>query len=225
MIPLHDDNPTTRFPWVTLAVIVLCSLVFLWQISLPTTLQSAVVYGLGFIPAVVFTDAQLAPELYMVPGTLSVFTSMFLHGGFMHLLGNMLFLWVFGNNVEDAMGPLRFLLFFLLCGLAAAAAQALPNPGSEIPMIGASGALSGVLGAYFLLYPRAEILVLIPLGLQVIRIPAALMLGLWLLIQVLSALGGAADAAGVAWLAHIGGFLAGLALVPLFKRARVSLWN
>src|SRR5262245_16986711 len=161
MIPIHDDNPTHRTPIVTIALIVACVLVYLWQVSLGSR-AGAVVYSFGFIPAVLFTDVSLPPELAVVPAWVTLFTSMFLHGGFMHLGGNMLYLWVFGNNSEDVCGHLRFLLFYLLCGVAAAFAQALPNPASEVPMIGASGAISGLLGAYLLLFPRARVHVLIP---------------------------------------------------------------
>ena len=147
MIPIHDDNPTHRWPIVTVSLIVACVLIFFWQVSLGPRAGTAAVYSFGFIPAVLFTDASLPPELAVVPAGATLFTSMFLHGGFMHLLGNMLYLWVFGNNIEDVCGHGRFLLLYQLCGLAAAFAQALPNPTSEVPMIGASGAISGVLGA------------------------------------------------------------------------------
>ncbi len=226
MIPLHDDNPTQHPPVVTVGLIVVCVLVFLWQVSLSYPAQIRLVQGLGFIPAVLFTDLQRAQEIDMVPGVVTVFTSMFLHGGFLHLIGNMLFLWIFGNNVEDAMGHVRFLVFYLVCGVAAAVAQAAFDPVSQVPMIGASGALSGVLGAYFLLHPRAKVLVLVPVGFYLLRIPAAILLGGWLLIQIVSALSSVADGGGgVAWLAHIGGFLGGLVLVSAFKRADVRLWQ
>jgi membrane associated rhomboid family serine protease len=137
MIPIHDDNPTHRTPIVTVALIAACVLAYFWQVSLGPRAGTAVVYSFGFIPAVLFTDATLPPELAVVPAGVTLFTSMFLHGGFMHLAGNMIYLWVFGNNIEDGCGHVRFLLFYLLCGVAAAFAQALPNPASEVPMIGA----------------------------------------------------------------------------------------
>ena len=221
MIPLRDDNPTTIRPLVTVGLIVACILIFLWQSSLGVG-QGAAVYALGVIPAVLFGQAQLAPELGWVTPVLTPITSMFLHGGIFHLLGNMLYLWIFGNNIEDAMGHGRFVVFYLLCGIAAVFAQALPDTSSVIPMIGASGAISGVLGAYLLLYPRARVLVLIPLGffLHTMRLKAGLVLAIWFLIQIFSSLS-AGDGPGVAWHAHIGGFVAGIILLPIFKRRDV----
>ncbi len=224
MIPLYDDNPTRSFPILTIVLIASCVLVFLWQLSLGKNMQAAV-YSLGMIPAVLFNFANLPQELTTVPPLATVFTSMFLHGGWMHLLGNMLFLWIFGNNIEDAMGRVRFIIFYLLCGIAAAMAQALPDPQSAIPMVGASGAISGVLGAYLLLYPRAKVLVLIPLGffMTTWRIAAGWVLGGWFLIQLVSSLGNNANG-GVAWGAHVGGFVAGMLLVSLFKQKHIPLF-
>jgi len=225
LIPLQDDNPTHITPVVSYAIIAACVLVFLWQISLGAN-QQAAVYSLGLIPAVLLQGASLPPELTIVPPLATVFTSMFLHGGWLHLIGNMLYLWIFADNIEDAMGHGRFVVFYLLCGIAAALAQALPAPGSEIPMIGASGAISGVLGAYLLLHPRAHVMVLIPLGFfsQVTRLPALLVLALWFGLQLISELG-ASEGAGVAFRAHIGGFVAGMALIPFFKYRRVKLFS
>ncbi len=225
MIPLRDDNPTERAPVITVAVIVLCVLAFLWQVSLGEPGFERAVRALGVTPATLVGHASLPPELALVPPALTLLTSMFLHGGFMHILGNLLYLWIFGNNVEDALGHGRFLVFYLLCGLAAAFAQALPNPDSTIPMIGASGAISGVLGAYLLLYPHARVLVLVPLGFftRLVYLPAWLMLGLWFLFQIVNTLAAAGERGGVAWGAHLGGFLAGMVLLPLFKRRDVRL--
>ena len=227
MIPLHDDNPTTITPFITIGVIVICVLVFLWQLGQGPGTQQQVIVSLGLIPAVLFGHAQLAPEIVRVAPAATLLTSMFMHGGWLHLLGNMLYLWIFGNNVEDAMGHKRFLLFYLLCGLAAAMAQALPDPNSTIPMVGASGAISGVLGAYLLLYPKASVLVLIPLGFitQLVRLKAVWVLGLWFAIQLLSGLASAGGQGGVAFGAHIGGFLAGLALIPWFRHRHLPLYN
>ncbi|MCG8324582.1 MAG: rhomboid family intramembrane serine protease, partial [Thiotrichales bacterium] len=160
-----------------------------------------------------------------VPAGLTVLTSMFMHGGFMHLAGNMLYLWIFGNNVEDALGHPRFIVFYVLCGCAAVFGQVVQNPSSEIPMIGASGAISGVLGAYLLLYPHARVLVFIPLGFysQLVRLPAGWVLGFWFVLQLVNSAMADPDAAGVAWFAHIGGFIAGMALVPFMKQRGVSL--
>ena len=173
MIPLHDDNPTRSFPYITLTIIALCVLVYLWQATLGPRGGEGLIYSLGVIPAVLLHKVQLNPELVVVPASATIFTSMFLHGGFMHLAGNMLYLWIFGNNIEDAMGKFRFILFYFICGTAAAFGQVLQDPSSQIPMVGASGAISGVLGAYLLLYPHARVLVLIPIWfyVELIRLP------------------------------------------------------
>ena len=227
MIPLRDDNPSQRRPVVTVSIIVVATSVFLWQLSLGTRGGQDVVYSLGLIPSVLFGSDRLPVDLAVVPPVLTLISSMFLHGGWLHLIGNMLYLWIFGDNVEDAMGHGRFLLFYLLCGLAAALAQALPDPQSRLPMIGASGAISGVLGAYLLLYPRARVLVLIPLGffIQTVRLPAAVVLLLWFGLQLLSNLVVPAGSGGVAFRAHVGGFLAGLLLVTVFRRPGFPLYN
>jgi rhomboid family protein len=227
MIPLHDDNPTSIFPVFTILFIVICVLVYFWQFSLGAEGNNGAVISLGVIPAVLLNKVSLPTELFVIPAGLTVFTSMFLHGGFMHLAGNMLFLWIFGNNVEDSMGHFRFILFYLLCGVAAVAGQTLENPDSQIPMIGASGAISGVLGGYLLLYPHARVLVFIPLGFfsQLIRLPAGWVLGLWFGMQILSSALSNSEGGGVAWFAHIGGFIAGLALIPLFKYKNVKLFQ
>ena len=218
MIPLHDDNPTTRKPIVTIAIIVTCVLVFLWQSALGPQHEAAVVYSFGFIPAVLFESATLPAELAVIPAGMTLFTSMFLHGGFMHLAGNMLYLWVFGNNIEDVCGHGRFILFYLLCGLAAAFAQALPDPGSEIPMIGASGAISGVLGAYLVLFPHARVHTLVPIGIVFFTtIKAGWLLGFWFVFQLLSGVASNPAEGGVAFWAHIGGFVAGVPLIWLLR--------
>jgi membrane associated rhomboid family serine protease len=224
MIPLRDDNVAARTPVITRTLVGLCVLVFLWQFSLGPEAGQVPVYALGVIPAVLLGRDTLPAELAVVPPSLTVLTSMFMHGGFMHLLGNMLYLWIFGDNVEDSMTRPRYLLFYLLCGLAAVLAQALPDPASTIPMIGASGAISGVLGAYLLLFPRAHVLVAIPLGfvLQTMRLPAGVVLVLWFVLQLVSTLF-ARGQGGVAFRPHIGGFIAGMLLIPLFKRKNVPL--
>jgi membrane associated rhomboid family serine protease len=209
---------------VTYAVLAACVLVFLWQISLPARAQKLAVYAFGLVPASLLGQAQLPPELALVPPTATVVTSLFLHGGWLHLLGNVLYLWVFGNNVEEAMGHARYALFYLASGTAAAMAQALPEPGSTIPVVGASGAISGVLGAYLVLYPHARVLVWVPLG-GFLYLPAAFVLGLWFLIQVLAAALGGERGAGIAFGAHVGGFIAGMVLVPAFRRRGVPLWG
>jgi membrane associated rhomboid family serine protease len=223
MIPLRDDNPTELRPVVTMALIAICTLVFLWELTLPPRSAAAIVYSLGLIPAVLVRHHELEEGLKLVPAPVTILTSMFLHGGFLHLAGNMLYLWIFGDNVEDRMGHGRFLAFYLICGLAAALSQALPDPGSVVPMIGASGAISGVLGAYLLLYPRANVLVIVPIFIipYTLRLPALLVLGMWFVGQLLSSLAASGAGGGVAFRAHIGGFLAGVLLLRLFAR-RVS---
>ncbi len=221
MIPLHDDNPTERPPIITIAWIVACALVFLYQASLPAGPGETFVFQYGAIPALVFGEAD-PPEMGVaIPAYATLITSMFLHGGWMHLIGNMLYLWVFGNNIEDAMGHAKYIAFYLTCGILAALSHALTDPSSSIPMVGASGAISGILGAYLLLFPRARVLVIMP-GLGATRVPAAIVLGMWFVMQLLSGginIGG--EGGGVAFFAHIGGFLAGMALIGLFKRPDV----
>lgn len=228
MIPLRDDIPSRTKPIVSILLIVACTLIFFWQLSLGQQGFQAVVASLGVIPATLLGGSRLPPELYVIPPAATIFSSMFLHGGFMHLIGNMLYLWIFADNVEDAMGHFRFIVFYLLCGIAAALAQALPTPDSTIPMIGASGAISGVLGAYLLLYPHARVLVLIPLGFaaQIVHLPAVFVLGLWFLLQLLSSvLVTGSGEGGVAFGAHIGGFIAGMVLLPLFKARSVPFFR
>jgi membrane associated rhomboid family serine protease len=218
MIPLHDDNPTELAPVLTIGLIVACVLVFLWQNSLAEEASVRAIYSFGLIPAVLFDHVELPAALAKVPTTATLFTSMFMHGGWMHLGGNLLYLWIFGNNIEDRLGHGRFIIFYLLCGIAAALAQALPDTSSQIPMVGASGAISGVLGAYLLLYPRARVLVLIPLGIifYTVRLPALAVLGFWFVLQLISSLAAEPGQGGVAFGAHIGGFVAGMVLLPLF---------
>jgi membrane associated rhomboid family serine protease len=226
MIPLKDDSPSALKPWVTLSLILTCVCVFLWQRSLDAASGRQAVAALGAVPAVLLTDARLPAELQWVPRFASPLTAMFLHGGWMHLLGNMLFLWIYGDNVEDALGHARFLAFYLLCGIVAIVVQALANPDSPYPIIGASGAISGVLGAYLLLFPRARVLtlVLLPFFFTTLRMPAMLLLLLWFAVQLIGDLTVSDGGASVAFRAHIGGFLTGMLLVPVFKRRGVNLF-
>ncbi len=228
MFPLRDDNPTSSFPFVTILLIVVNSLIFLYQASLGPKAGQLFIYQYGAIPSVVVGTDSLPARIAAVPPVFSLFTSMFLHGGWMHLIGNMWYLWIFGDNIEEAMGRLRYLVFYLLAGLLASISHVLSNVGSTIPSIGASGAISGVLGAYILLYPRARVLTLIFLGwfIRLIYIPAGFVLGFWFLLQLLSgSLSQGQDAGGVAFWAHIGGFVAGMLLVGLFKRGDVRFFN
>ena len=225
MIPLHDDNPTHIKPVVTITFIVICVLVYIWQLSLGAEAGQQIVFSLGVIPSVLLDKAQLDPSLYAIPAEFTIITSMFMHGSIMHLAGNMLYLWIFGNNVEDAMGHIKFIFFYLICGIAAVIGQVIQNPESTIPMIGASGAISGILGAYLLIYPKARILVLIPVGLYplLIRLPAILVLGVWFVIQISSSLLSDPSQGGVAWYAHIGGFIAGMILIWFFKDRETTM--
>ena len=227
MFPISDDNPRIGTPYVTWSVIGACVLVFFWQVSLGASGGESAIYEFGMIPARLFGTAALDPELTAVPAWSTVFTSMFMHGGWLHLGFNMLFLWIFGDNVEDSMGHARYLIFYLVCGVAAALAQAFVSPGSTIPMVGASGAISGVLGAYLLLHPRATVRTVIFLGvfMTMMHLPALIVLGLWFLMQLVSAAFSNSGEAGVAFWAHVGGFVAGMALVPLFKKRDVELFQ
>ncbi|MET0668182.1 MAG: rhomboid family intramembrane serine protease [Methyloceanibacter sp.] len=227
MFPISDDNPRHIQPIVTWSLIGACVLVFLWQISLGDYRGQAAVMQFGMIPARLFGYGEVSPAFAVVPGWATVLTSMFMHGGFMHLGLNMLFLWIFGDNVEDSMGHARYLVFYLLCGVAAAVAQGAINPASTIPMVGASGAISGVLGAYMLLHPHATVRTLIFIGLfvTIVHVPALFVLGIWFLMQIVSGMLPSSGEGGVAFFAHIGGFVAGMALVPFFKKPNVKLFQ
>jgi len=226
-LPLYDDTPKSSPPVMTLTLIGTCAAVFLWQLGLPPRQQNAYAFALGIVPSVLFGHAQLAHGLALVPPWATIFTSMFMHGGWLHILGNMLYLWLFGKGVESALGPARFLIFYLVCGVIAALTQALIDPLSDVPIIGASGAIAGVLGAYLVLHPRGHVVVLFWLFIfvRLIAVPAVILLGLWFLIQLASALDATQGEAGVAFWAHVGGFIAGMILVPLFRRRGVQLFQ
>jgi membrane associated rhomboid family serine protease len=226
MIPLHDNNPTQRKPIITVTIIGCCIATFLWELSLPAHQQAQMVQALGVVPAYLFGSSMPATTDFMIPAWMTIFSSMFLHGGWMHLIGNMLYLWIFGNNVEDAMGHTRFIFFYLLCGICAVLANALPDTSSLTPMIGASGAISGVLGAYLLLFPHARVLIIVPLFFVFYSVwwPAWLVLIFWFVWQIASSiLYSSVDGGGIAWGAHIGGFAAGALLVIFFKRRHIKL--
>jgi membrane associated rhomboid family serine protease len=265
MIPIRDAMRSQRFPAVTVALIVLNLLVFLYQGYLTTqpavlvdlrpwaqsgltppvavshaytnylrATASAAAYPVpaadafmlqyGLVPAE-FTSGQDLPPAITLPIWLTLITSMFLHGSLLHVLGNMLYLWVFGDNVEGAMGRGRFIAFYLLCGIAAGLAQLALDPHSTIPQIGASGAIAGVLGAYFMLFPTSRILTVIPVFffIRLVSIPAVVVLGIWILLQVVNSVTSLGVGSGVAWFAHIGGFAAGMALIVLFRRRGVRI--
>lgn len=216
MIPLRDTLPSGVRPWVTGWLIGMNVMVFFYQLFLPDVELNHFIAEYGFIPA----RLELRDLL----------TSMFLHGGWMHLIGNMWFLWVFGDNVEDILGHSKFLLFYLLCGLAASALQIAVMPGSRVPNIGASGAISGVMGAYLIKFPQARITTLITLIIffTTVELPAWVVLAYWFVVQFFSGVGSVGDShvnqGGVAWFAHIGGFLAGMALIKVMK-PRPAYWH
>ncbi len=246
MIPLKDDNPTLHAPILTGLFIFLNVLVYVWQISGGTAENLRRDFRFATVPlnvtspgedpavrAVIETPQgikvlqgrksefrRLGPQFLVaqeIPAWLTLVTAMFMHGSWMHLIGNMLFLWVFGNNIEDAVGRIKFLIFYLVTGLAASAAHIVADPASVIPTLGASGAVSGILGGYLLLYPRAHVLALVPLPpmfLTTLRLPAAVFLIIWFVMQLTGVFGGQGS---VAWWAHIGGFAAGALLIKLFE--------
>jgi membrane associated rhomboid family serine protease len=233
MIPYHDENDTVRPSIVTLAIIAICVLMWLFVQGAGAEYSlAASVCNLGLIPGELTQTLRaglqfpigegLACGIDPGPQYFNVLTSMFLHGGWMHLIGNMWFLWLFGNNVEDSMTRPRFLVFYLLCGLGAAFAQVLADPRSYIPMVGASGAISGVMGAYLVLYPRARVYTFVPLGFifTSIALPAWVMLIYWMAIQVFGGLAQsvASEGGGVAFWAHVGGFFAGVVFIKLFAK-------
>jgi len=214
MIPLKDDNPTSNKPIITYCLIGLCILIFLIQLSSQPYKSGQLFYSYGLIPSVLMGHNQLPMDLYVVPAYLTIFTSMFMHGGFMHLIGNMLYMWIFADNIEDNLGPSKFLTFYLLTGIGAAMTQVLMDTQSQVPMVGASGAIGGVLGAYLINHPNARVLVLIPFGFfsQLIKIRALYVLGFWFILQFISSGG------GVAYAAHIGGFVSGVILILFFNK-------
>jgi membrane associated rhomboid family serine protease len=216
MIPLRDKIPSSSFPVINIIFIVLNSLVFLYEVSLGSELDRFI-HEYGLVPA----SLIFSPHTGFIDRVYPFFTSMFLHGGWFHLIGNMLFLYIFGDNVEDRMGHFKYLLFYLICGLGAAFAQTITNVRSEIPMVGASGAISGVLGAYILLFPKSRIVTLVPIFffLHIVEIPAAVFLLIWFILQFLSGIATSAaskSTGGVAFWAHVGGFVVGLVLTRFF---------
>ncbi len=218
MIPLKDDIPSYSPPVVTVVLISINGLIFFYLSFLGEGFQLALVKW-GTIPFEVTHGVELTPELsFFAP--LSLFSSMFLHGGFFHLAGNMLYLWIFGDNVEDQLGHVKFFIFYILCGLAASLLHIITAPNSKVPMVGASGAIAGVLGAYMIRFPRARILTLIFFGffIRIVAVPALFVLGFWFILQLLYAFPSiGSTSGGVAWFAHVGGFLAGIVLFKLFS--------
>jgi membrane associated rhomboid family serine protease len=218
MIPIRDINRSEHFPVVNVTIIIVNVLAFIWQLSQGPHIEQAF-YLYGIVP-IRYSDPTVSVDFTTFQQALPFVTSMFLHGGFLHLIGNMWFLYIFGDNIEDRMGSFRYLAFYLLCGLAAGLIHLFTNWDSKIPTIGASGAIAGVMGGYLLLHPRAKILTLIPIFIffQFVEIPAYVFLGIWFVIQLFSAGVTSSDVGGVAFWAHVGGFACGLALVKLFDR-------
>ncbi|MFQ5816767.1 MAG: rhomboid family intramembrane serine protease [Terriglobia bacterium] len=231
MIPLYDKNPTYSKPVVTIALVVVNALAFFYELSLGEMGRRGLFFTLGMVPARVLLFPA-SPEIGAGEAFLPLLSSMFLHGGWLHIIGNMWFLWIFGDNIEDRMGHLRYLVFYLLMGVVAGLAHTVVNLHSTVPAIGASGAVSGVMGAYLLLFPRSRVVTLVTLGFFWFRteLPAYVMILYWFAIQLLSGTVSlaAAGEGGVAWWAHIGGFVAGVALVKVFQqrqRRRVTYYE
>ena len=200
-------------------------LVFILQISSVSYQSGKLFYSYGLIPAVLTGHKQLPLELEMIAPELTLITSMFMHGGFMHLIGNMLYLWIFADNIEDELGPVKFICFYILSGIAAALTQVFLNTESTIPMIGASGAIGGVLGAYIVNHPKAKVIVLIPLGFfsQIVKIPALYVLGFWFVLQFINSSLSSSEGGGVAYGAHIGGFIFGAIAILFFNKKNKPL--
>ena len=219
MIPLKDDNPTLKKPYITYFIITICVFIYLIQFTSETYKSGQFFYSYGLIPSVLMGQNQLPNDLYAVPAYITIFSSMFIHGGFMHLIGNMLYMWIFADNIEENLGHKKFLVFYLLCGVGAAMSQVLTDTNSQIPMVGASGAIGGILGAYLVNYPNAKVLVLIPFGFfsQLIKIKALYVLALWFVLQFFNSAMSSSQG-GIAYAAHIGGFISGVILILFFNK-------
>jgi membrane associated rhomboid family serine protease len=216
MLPLKDNVRTRTFPIITIGIVLVNIFIFGWSLTLPAGLERSLVDKYALIPRDLMV--ALTSRIDLLPyNVMTIFTSMFIHGGFLHICGNMLYLWIFGKNVEDAAGHMRFAVFYLLSGIAAALVQYSFDPSSPVPMVGASGAISGVLGAYLILFPRAKVktLIFVFLFITTIDIPAMLLLTVWFFVQIAFSHG-----QGVAWFAHIGGFVFGMLTVKMFARGR-----
>ncbi len=220
-IPIKDENPTVNKPYLTVTLIIVNCLVFFYSYMQSTRGFQIFLFKYGLIPHELVHLTELTPEIG-VPVLLTPFTSMFLHAGILHLAGNMLFLWIFGNNIEDHLGPVRFLIFYLVSGLAAVLLYTIFSPNSQMPLVGASGAIAGVLGAYLVLYPRARVVTLMFLFyfIRIIKMPAKFMLGFWFFYQLFMSIAASGGEGGVAWLAHIGGFAFGYLWFRIFVRKK-----
>ena len=226
ILPIKDDNPTRTVPFVTVALVVVNFAIYFYQIFLPEEVVRMIDVTYGVVPA------ELVRALHQPIGTsypvlLTLITSQFLHGSIIHVGGNMLYLWIFGNNIEDILGHVRYLFYYLICGIIAGGIFVLSSPNSTIPTIGASGAISGILGAYLIRFPRARVLVVfwLLIFIRLIYIPAYIVLGFWIFLQVVSAMLSRPGEGGIAWYAHVGGFVAGIALLKLFEFHRRRRWK
>ncbi len=217
--PFADENPTNKKPIISWLIIFACSLIFLNQTFDPMYITEQTFLSFGMIPAVLFGHSELSGPLKIIPPSISILTSMFLHGGWMHIIGNMTYLYIFGDNIEERLGKLKFIIFYLITGIVAAFSQAIIDPTSTIPMIGASGAIAGVLGGYLVLFPRAKIKVFFwfIIFVKIIKIRAFIVLGGWIIIQFISFNGTDLNSGGVAYAAHIGGFISGVLLINIMK--------
>ncbi len=222
MIPIRDRNPSGVFPFITASIISLNVIVFLFELSLGHQLESFL-FQFGVIPAKLSYRDEI-PDMSMAEAYFPFFSYMFLHGGFIHLIGNMWYLWIFGDNIEAMLGRFKFILFYLICGIGSAIVHVYFNYQSGVPCIGASGAIAGVLGAYMISFPKARVLVILPLFIiwQLIELPAVIVLGFWFFIQFFSGTAAisSVESGGVAWWAHIGGFILGIILIKLFPKSR-----
>jgi membrane associated rhomboid family serine protease len=224
LIPIRDENPTRSFPLVTLSLILTNLAIFFYQFTLGSHALELFLAKYALFPSQITTGIAVTP-LAIKPFFLSIFTSMFIHGGIIHIAGNMLYLWIFGNNIEDILGHAKFLLFYLTAGVGGAIAHIISSPYSQIPTIGASGAIAGILGAYLILFPYARVLTIVPIFffIEIIRVPAVILIGFWFILQLFNgffSLEVAQSAGGIAWFAHIGGFLTGLILIYLIPKRR-----
>ena len=223
MIPLRDENPSSTIPFVNIFLIIANICIFLYLNYFVSGDTNQFFLRLGFIPFELTHFKDIGP-VNLVPVPLTIFTAMFIHGGWIHLLSNMLYLWIFGDNVEDLLGHIKYLFFYLACGITATGVHFFINTASKVPTVGASGAIAGVLGAYLFLFPKARVktLLILFIFIHIISIPAIIMLGLWIIMQILSAYieYGSKTGGGIAWFAHIGGFAAGLVLIVLMKKRK-----
>ena len=217
MIPIYDDNPALGKPLLVISIITICIIIWFWQSGLGYQGNNEAIRNFGLTPAVFLGNVDQVGPLFPI---FTLLTSMFMHGGFMHLIGNMLYMWIFADNIEDALGQKKFIIFYLLSGVGAAMAQVLMDTSSQVPMVGASGAIGGVLGAYLINHPNAKVLVLIPFGFfsQLIKIRALYVLGFWFILQFINSSMMSSQGGGVAYAAHIGGFISGMILILFFNK-------